>query len=117
VNIDGEKMDDLARKTLLYDFYGEMLTQRQQEIYENYYLNDLSLGEIAEELGISRAGVHDNIKRSEKALTNYEERLQLIDRYMENKQVISQVLEMTYESGEDTLIRIRQLITDFLKAM
>ena len=78
-------MDDLATKTLLYDFYGDMLTKRQQEIYEDYYLNDLSLGEIGEELGISRPAVHDNLKRSEKALFNYENKLRLVERYQDNK--------------------------------
>ena len=110
-------MEDLARKTLLYDFYGEMLTERQREIYEDYYLNDCSLGEIAEELGISRAGVHDNLKRSEKALNNYEEKLKLMNRYLDNKKAMAKVLDMTYHEEEDTLIRIRKLIAEFIEKM
>ncbi len=110
-------MNELAKKTMLYDFYGEMLTERQKEIYEDYYLNDLSLGEIAEELNISRAGVHDNLKRSEKALINYEDKLQLIARYMKNRKVMENVLEMTYAQEENALQDIRELILRYMKDM
>jgi predicted DNA-binding protein YlxM (UPF0122 family) len=110
-------MDDLAQKTLLYDFYGEMLTNRQQEVFEDYYLNDLSLGEIAEELSISRAAVHDNLKRCEKVLNNFEDKLKLINRYIDNKKVIQQILDMTYEDKPDTLINIRELITDIIETL
>lgn len=110
-------MDDLAKKTLLYDFYGEMLTSRQQEIYEDYYLNDLSFGEISEELGISRPAVHDNLKRSEKALSNYEDKLKLIERYQDNKKVLMDVLKMTERDDELVIGDIRKIITDFIAKM
>jgi len=110
-------MDDLAQKTLLYDFYGEMLTNRQQEVFEDYYLNDLSLGEIAAELSISRAAVHDNLKRSEKALNNFEDKLKLINKFIDNKKVIKQILDMTYEDKPDTLINIRDLITNIIETL
>lgn len=110
-------MDDLAKKTLLYDFYGEMLTNRQQEIYEDYYLNDLSFGEISEELGISRPAVHDNLKRSEKALSNYEDKLKLIERYQDNKKVLMDVLKMTERDDELVIGDIRKIITDFIAKM
>lgn len=110
-------MDDLANKTLLYDFYGEMLTDRQKEIYEDYYLNDLSFGEISEELGISRPAVHDNLKRSEKALSNYENRLKLIERYQDNKKVLLQVLAMTERDDHRVVEDIRKTITEFIDKM
>ncbi len=110
-------MDDLAKKTLLYDFYGDMLTDRQRDIFEAYYLNDLSLGEIAEELLISRAGVHDNLKRSEKALVNYETKLKLIDRYLDNKKIMLQILAMTENNDENVIGDIRKIITEFIKNM
>ena len=52
-------MDELLKQALLYDFYGELLTDHQKEIYEQFILEDLSLGEIARDAGISRQGVHD----------------------------------------------------------
>jgi predicted DNA-binding protein YlxM (UPF0122 family) len=57
---------------LLYDYYGDLLTDRQRECFELRYYQDLSLGEIGEELGISRQGVHDNLSRAEALLRNME---------------------------------------------
>ena len=56
-------MDKLARQALLYDFYGELLTEHQRNIYEDVVLNDYSLSEVAQDQGISRQGVHDLVKR------------------------------------------------------
>ena len=61
-------MDDILQLTLLYDFYGELLTEKQKQVYELHYQNDLSLTEIGEELSISRQAVRDQLKRTEKIL-------------------------------------------------
>ena len=71
-------MKDIFKSSLLYDFYGELLTEHQKEIYEDFILNDLSLGEIAQDRGISRQGVHDLVKRCDKILNGYEEKLHLL---------------------------------------
>lgn len=84
-------MDDILKQSLLYDFYGELLTEHQKEIFEDFVLNDLSLGEIAEEKGISRQGVHDLIKRCNKILNGYEEKLHLIERFTDTKEKVSQI--------------------------
>ena len=63
---------DSLELVLLYDYYGNLLTARQQECFEMRYYQDLSLGEIGEELGISRQGVHDNLSRAEALLRNME---------------------------------------------
>ncbi len=68
-------MDKFAWVNLLYDFYGRLLTERQQKIMELYYEQDLSLGEIAAEINISRQAVYDAIKRAGATLENYEEKL------------------------------------------
>ena len=73
-------MERIVENTLLYDFYGELLTAHQKQIYE-LYLDDLSLSEIAEEAGISRQGVHDLIKRCNKILAGYEEKLGLVKKF------------------------------------
>ena len=65
------------RMTMLFDFYGETLTERQKEFFDLYYNEDLSLGEIAENYGISRQGVRDAIVKGEKTLTRFEEALHL----------------------------------------
>ncbi len=65
----------MARIPLLFDFYGPLLTERQQELVRAYYLEDLSLGEIAESEAVSRQAVHDLVRRAAEALVEYEQRL------------------------------------------
>lgn len=66
-------VNEILKQALLFDFYGELLTDHQKEIYGQFLLEDLSLGEIARDAGISRQGVHDIVKRCEQALAGYEE--------------------------------------------
>ena len=70
------------RMTMLFDFYGETLTERQKEFFDLYYNEDLSLGEIAENYGISRQGVRDVIVRAEAILTDLEDKTGLIKRFL-----------------------------------
>ena len=86
-------MDKLGRESLLYDFYGELLTERQKEIYESVIRDDLSLSEAAEEFGISRQGVHDLINRTDKILENYEQKLHLVERFLRTKNQIQEIRE------------------------
>lgn len=74
-------MDELVMQALLYDFYGELLTAHQRAVYEDFVFNDLSLGEVAEQYGISRQGVHDLVKRCGRQLADYENRLHLVARF------------------------------------
>ncbi|RGS77533.1 YlxM family DNA-binding protein [Coprococcus sp. AF21-14LB] len=84
-------MNEILEQTLLYDFYGELLTEHQKEIYEQFVLDDLSLGEIAEAEGISRQGVHDLIKRCNKTLEGYEEKLHLVEKFLSIREKIGQI--------------------------
>lgn len=78
-------LEKFERMALLSDFYGNLLTERQQEVIRFYYEQDLSLGEIAEHLKISRQAVHDILKRAERALEHYEEKLRLLDSFLKEK--------------------------------
>ena len=69
------------RMTMLYDFYGELLTERQKEFFDLYYNEDLSLSEIAESFGVSRQAVHDALRKAEKTLTDMEGKLRLVEKY------------------------------------
>ena len=71
---------DTIDLVLLYDYYGDLLTDRQKECFELRYYQDLSLGEIASELGISRQGVHDNLSRTEALLKNMEVKTGCVNR-------------------------------------
>ena len=72
-------MDKIYKQTMLFDFYGELLTEHQRRVYEDAVYQDMSLGEIAEELGISRQGVHDLIRRCDKILLDYESKLLVVE--------------------------------------
>ena len=79
-------MDKRYETTLLYDFYGELLTKNQKEMCRMHFLEDLSLGEISEELSISRQGVYDGIRRGEHQLREYEDALHLVRRFLEHQE-------------------------------
>ncbi|MCR4925063.1 MAG: YlxM family DNA-binding protein [Clostridiales bacterium] len=78
--------------SLLLDFYGEMLTEKQQDCLEYYYNEDLSLSEIAENEGITRQGVRDSIKRAENQLYDMEERLGLVQRFEKMKEGLDEII-------------------------
>ena len=79
------------RMTMLFDFYGDILTERQRELFDLYYNEDLSLAEIAENCGISRQGVRDVIVRAEAILTELEDKTGIIKRFHKMHQQFSEV--------------------------
>ncbi len=85
-------MEELYEISLLLDFYGQLITKRQFEILDLHYNNDYSLGEIAEQMNISRQGVYDNIKKGKAALARLEEKLGLVGRLSEQKNKAKKIL-------------------------
>ena len=85
------KIDEITRQSLLYDFYGALLTERQRGVMELYHEENLSLAEIAAEMGISRQGVHDALKKAERALKEYEQKLGLVDKFQKTSSSISEI--------------------------
>ena len=79
-------MDKVFEISLLLDFYGQLLTDRQYEIMDLHYNNDFTLTEIAEQLGISRQGVYDNEKRGRALLNEYESKLGLLSKFCHQKE-------------------------------
>lgn len=105
-------MNEILEQALLYDFYGELLTDHQKEIYEQFILEDLSLGEIARDANISRQGVHDLVKRCNKALQGYEEKLHLVEKFLSIKTKVNRMNELLEAySLQDT----KQFISDMKK--
>jgi len=90
-------MDEILKTTLLYDFYGELLTERQRTIFEMFHLNDLSLTEIGQELDISRQAVKDQMRRILKILGDYEEKLKLVEKFLEQKVLIKKIKTLVEE--------------------
>ncbi len=84
-------MEKIVRQSLLYDFYGELLTEHQKQVYEDVINRDLSYSEIARMNNISRQGVYDMIKRCDKILEEYEEKLRLVEKFMKAQEQVRQI--------------------------
>jgi len=92
-------MEKIVEQGLLYDFYGELLTEHQKKIYEDVVYDDLSLAEIASENGISRQGVHDMIRRCSRILQEYEDKLHLVERFMRIRDNVLELDALTEDTG------------------
>lgn len=115
----GDVMENIVKQSLLYDFYGELLTEHQRSIYEEVVFHDLSLSEIAQEQGISRQGVHDLIKRCDKILSGYEEKLHLISKFQQTRQMVEEIKKLTREYREtqdmELVQKIEQISNDIME--
>lgn len=112
-------MEKIYEQTMLYDFYGELLTAHQRSIYEDAVYNDMSLGEIAEERGISRQGVHDLIRRCDRILQEYESKLHLVERFTRAKETVGEIERLTRETEpekvQERMQRISKLAQELLE--
>ena len=110
-----------VEQTLLYDFYGELLTDHQKEVYEQFVLEDLSLGEIAREEGISRQGVHDLVKRCSQTLKGYEEKLHLVEKFVSIREKVKQIDELLdgyeKENAEKLVADIRKISDEIIEEL
>ena len=112
--------DDIERveyASMLYDFYGMLLSKSQNEVMALYHEDNLSLSEIAEELGQTRQAVHYTLRKAEKALESYEEKLGLVSTYKGNKERAAIAFGIIEDAGvaksdADKLKRIIEEITE-----
>ena len=100
-------LEKVNRMNELYDAYQELLTTKQKVYFELYYQDDLSLSEIAEQFEVSRNAVFDNIKRTEKLLEDYEDKLQLLDKREAREKIIDQII--LYTSDEQLIKWMNEL--------
>ncbi|MGI6343676.1 MAG: putative DNA-binding protein [Bacillota bacterium] len=108
-------MESFVRINLLFDFYGQLLTEKQQQAVQWYYGEDFSLAEIAAELKISRQAVHDLLRRSEQALEEYEEKLGLARHYAEQCRItreLSALLQELQDQSDQRWQRVFELLTE-----
>ena len=87
-------MENTLRMAMLFDFYGPLLTERQQDVFQMYFHEDLSLGEVAEEFDVSRQAIHDILKRTGAILEELEEKLGLVAKHEERQQFYGELLEL-----------------------
>ena len=107
-------MDEPFLRTLLFDFYGDLLTEKQREYYDLHYMSDLSLFEIAEMNGTSRQAVWDIIRRAEQTLRDIEAKTGLVARAMQRREALAEIAALAQtlpESGtkQELLRRLKEL--------
>lgn len=119
-------MDKFFEIGYLFDYYGNLLSKKQYDAIELYYIYDLSLSEIAEQLDISRQGVYDNIKRAEKKLYSFEEKLGLVKKFNDNIDDLQEILKdidllkknVEINDNNDAMCQIRgieKVVLDIIK--
>jgi uncharacterized protein len=106
-------LEKTTRLNYLFDFYQSLLTPKQKSYMSLYYLDDYSLGEIAEEYNVSRQAVYDNIKRTEAMLEQYEEKLLLFQKFQERQELMKKLRE--YSANTDNQEEIDSLLNELEK--
>jgi hypothetical protein len=104
-------VEKLTEINLLYDFYGQLLTERQRKFVELYYCHDLSLGEISEQFGVSRQSVHDILKRSGQALYRFEEKLGLVGKSLVQREQLARAMAHLDGGSEADIRNVRQILS------
>ena len=111
-------MEEILKQTLLYDFYGELLTEHQKQVYEDVILNDYSLSEVAASLGISRQGVHDMVRRSSRLLEEYEAKLHLMERFVSLREKVGEIHKLAKEQAQDPKMgKIDEIASEILEEL
>lgn len=103
-------MEQRTVLNLYFDFYGSLLTNKQQQIFKLYFEDDLSLAEIAEETQVTRQAVHDNLQRSEKQLLYFEKQLALAEKFLKQKNDIMQAYALLKNNSKSENIEKACLI-------
>lgn len=103
LEVIGMNIEKMVEIGLLFEQYKDLLTDKQREIVSLYYEEDYSLGEISENLGVSRQGVYDTLKRSEKILREYESKLHLVSKLKEQEKFLKYIREKIVDIKEDLL--------------
>ena len=107
---------DALEMTLLYDFYGELLTERQRMCFDLYYNQDFSLAEIAQDLQVSRQGVYDNLSRAEATLRNMEEKTGCVRRSFANRRALRAICQAADKLLMNPDSSVRVLAQEILSA-
>lgn len=99
-------LEKIVKQGILYDFYGQLLTPHQRAVYEDVVLNDMSLAEIAEEQGVTRQAVHDLIRRCDRILQGYEDKLGLVAKFRKTRELTMEIERLSRKMKEtgDTAI-------------
>ena len=105
-------MDEVLKQSLLFDFYGELLTEHQRNVYEEVVQNDLSYSEAAEAFGVSRQGIHEIVKRCNKMLEGYEQKLHLVEKFVRIRESVKEIQTLSGQSeGIDKEVLAKEVLS------
>lgn len=113
-------MEKNVRMGTYFQFYGELLSSKQREAVEKYYMEDLSLSEIAELDGITKQGVSETLRRAERKLTQFEQKLHLVERFLEIQKEVDEIESLLEPYREDlveadeAIMRLKKLLSELL---
>lgn len=114
-------MEKNVKVSMLLSIYGKLLTEKQYDVLDNYYNSDLSLSEIAENTGITRQAVRDNIKKGENKLFEFEEKLEIMKKTMQQEKKITEVLgeltKLEVDSSDKQVQKVLQHIMQELNCL
>lgn len=105
-------LEKTNRINMLFDFYQSLLTAKQKEYMEMYYIEDYSLSEISQVSGVSRQAVYDNIKRTEQILEDYEAKLRLYEKFQKRQTLMERIERIVKKKNEDHLITLIQQLKE-----
>ena len=111
-------LEEVVELSMLYDFYGELLSENAKRAFEGYVLQDMSLSELSEETGISRQGVYDTVNRTVNKLRLYEKKLKLVEKFENMKQEVDEIRKLAEESrrGKDETEKIVSIAEKMLES-
>ena len=118
INTSNDELERIVELSYLYDFYGALLKEKNQEIFEDYVLNDLSLGEIAAEREITRQGVYDVVRRCSMKLFEYEKKLHLVEKFRMTREKMNEIEQIAMKCDDTAdmkeILRLTHDIYDFI---
>ncbi len=113
-------LEKFIEMSILFDFYSELLSEKQKIVVDCYYNDNFSLGEIAEKVKISRQGVYDSLKRAEELLREYDSKLKLMEKYKVNIELLNKAIEnlSQYDGNSPiTLDEVKEDLEQLLKQL
>lgn len=109
------ELEKTLKMNMLFSFYGALLTPKQAQYMSDYYEEDYTLAEIADNYGVSRQAIYDSINRAGEALTDYEQKLQLVEEFEDRKETLKEIrqyIEDAYGNDEKLIELINKIIQD-----
>lgn len=108
-DVQGGFMEKIVRQTLLFDFYGELLTQHQQEIFEDVVCNDISCSEAAQREGVSRQSINELVRKCGRILEGYEEKLHLVEKFLKIREEAERIKTLSIEAEKEGSAAAKQI--------